>query len=251
MTILWRLFNRAVFSGEGGGGADAGAAAAAATTTADAGASAAGEAAATGVTTTIVGEAAKADATTTVDTKADAGVDNKADTSKAAADSKDSKAADTPIEYTDFTLPDGVDVDTPTLDAAKALFVEAKLPQDVAQKYVDFYTEQTKKMGDTLVQNWVRTNEKWVSDFKADKEIGGERQTETLASVKQAVRKFGTPALQDALIATGAGNHPEFIRFFARVGKATGESAHIPAGQGAGSVQAVASQLYPTMQTKE
>ncbi len=253
MTILWRLFNAAVFSGEGaaGGGAAASADATGAAA-ADSGASAAGDAAATGVKTTVIGDASKADAT---DTKA--GDDtNKATTDKAGdpskVDSKDGKAgdADKPIEYTDFALPDGVEVDKDVLGVAKGLFAESKLPQEVAQKYVDLYTAQITKLVDGQMKAWVDLNAKWVADFKADKELGGDREPTTMANISKALRKFGSPGLSDALKATGAGNHPEVIRFFARIGAATGESTHVPAGQGAGAAQASIAALYPTM-TKE
>lgn len=221
---------------------------------------AATDAPATQVTSTILSDAAKAAATETKATDAKAtGAETKADTgAKAgeearAADSKDGKAADpnAPIEYGDFALPEGVTLDTETMTEAQALFQETKLPKENAQKYVDLYTKQIQKFADGLGENWVRTNQQWVKDFKADPEIGGAREQATIALTQAAMTRFGTPKLQEALVLTGAGNHPEFIRFFARVAAATGEGTHVQAGQGAASARPAEHVLYPSMAPKE
>ncbi len=71
------------------------------------------------------------------------------------------------------------------------------------------------------------TQVKWQSEIKADPEIGGSQHA---AAVKDAqlVFKPGNAfirnaaeanALKQALKTTGAGNDPEIVRFFTRVGK--------------------------------
>lgn len=197
--------------------------------------------------------ASAAAAAKATDTKAEG--DANAETNKAAAgdkgaDTKDKAAdPDKPIEYTDFTLPEGVEVDQTTLGEAKTLLAGMKLPQEQAQKLVDFYAGKLKASGEAQANNWVKLNEKWVSDFKADKEIGGDRVQETVAAAVRAMDRFGTPGLREALIMTGAGNHPEVIRFVARVGKATAEDRfHVAGGASAGTSSA-AEVLYPD-QTK-
>jgi hypothetical protein len=46
---------------------------------------------------------------------------------------------------------------------------------------------------------------------------------ESVGFANKALDKYGTPELKEALASTGAGNHPEFIRFMTRVGKAMSE----------------------------
>ena len=127
-------------------------------------------------------------------------------------------AQDAPLTYADFSFPEGVEVDAETLSEARTLLGEMHLPQDQAQRLVDFYAGKIRQFGTAQAENWVKLNEKWVGDFKADREIGGDRIQETVAAATRAMDRFGTPGLREALIMTGAGNHPEVIRFVARVG---------------------------------
>ncbi len=165
---------------------------------------------------------------------------------------EDAKAQDAPLTYSDFTLPDGVEVDTETMSEARALLGELKLPQEQAQRLVDFYAGKIRQFGASQMESWVKLNEKWVGDFKADKEIGGERIQDTVAAATRAMDRFGTPGLREALIMTGAGNHPEVIRFVARVGRATAEDRFVvAAGASAGGARSAAEVLYPAQRGEE
>ena len=155
---------------------------------------------------------------------------------------EDVKTQDEPLTYSDFTLPEGVDVDSETLSEARALLAEMKLPQAQAQRLVDFYAGKIRQFGASQMESWAKLNEKWVSDFKVDQEIGGDRVQETVAAATRAMDRFGTPGLREALIMTGAGNHPEVIRFVARVGRATAEDRFVVA---AGGTRSAAEVLYP------
>lgn len=177
------------------------------------------------------------------------------DAAAAEADAKAEDARppqDAPVEYADFALPEGVEVDGETLSEARSLLGEMKLPQEQAQRLVDFYAGKIRQFGAAQADNWVKLNEKWVSDFKADREIGGERVAETVAAAVRAMDRFGTPGLREALIMTGAGNHPEVIRFVARVGKATAEDRFVvAAGASAGASRSAAEVLYPAQSEAE
>lgn len=167
----------------------------------------------------------------------------------AAATESDAQAPspqDAPLTYADFAIPEGVEVDAETLSEARTLLGEMHLPQEQAQRLVDFYAGKIRQFGAAQSENWVKLNEKWVGDFKADREIGGDRIQETVAAATRAMDRFGTPGLREALIMTGAGNHPEVIRFVARVGKATAEDRFVvAAGASAGSSRSAAEVLYP------
>ncbi len=85
--------------------------------------------------------------------------------------------------------------------------------------------------------DWQKVNAEWKEQISADDEIGGEKLDESLGFANKALEKYGTPELNDALAATGGGNHPEIVRFFYRVGKAMSEDtigvgAATPAGRG-------------------
>ena len=184
------------------------------------------------------------------DAVATAAKDGDTDTKAKAADGetgKDGKAADAdkPIEYTDFTLPEGVEIDTEALAEAKTLFAGEKLPQETAQKMVDLYAAKVKQYGEAQSARWVQLQQKWVGEFKSDAEIGGDKLNESVAAAKRAMDKFGTPGLREALAMTGAGNHPEVIRFVARVGKATSEDSLVVASGPSGGTKSTAEVFYP------
>lgn len=63
----------------------------------------------------------------------------------------------------------------------------------------------------------------WVSDIKADKELGGDNLPETQRLSMLAVERFATPALREKLRETGFGDHPEIVRMFTAIGKAMSE----------------------------
>jgi len=165
-----------------------------------------------------------------------AGDDDKkaTDDDKKDGDKKDEKdkAAGAPEAYEAFKLPEGVVADQAALDAFVPVAKELNLTQEQAQKLVDLQAAQVARAAADQSKAWADMNDKWVSDAKADKEIGGEKFDENVGVGRKAIEALGTPELRDALAATGAGNHPEFIRFCVRVGKAISEDKIVAAKSG-------------------
>jgi hypothetical protein len=163
-------------------------------------------------------------------------------------DTTGDKPAGAPEVYETFTLPEGVAVDEATLGEATAMFKDIGLPQDKAQKLVDFYTGKLAAVADAPQKLWEATQADWQGKVRADPEIGGAKLDATIATAAKAIDKFGGTALRDALDITGAGNHPEIIRFFARVGASLSEADFVtgsPKGSAAGKMSA-ADVMYPT-----
>lgn len=156
-----------------------------------------------------------------------------------------------PEEYADFAMPEGVEVDAATLDAFKPLAKEFGLSQEQAQKLVDLYAGKQAAAAEAQAQAWREAQEQWVEQAKADKEIGGAKFEQNVATAKKALDKFGTPELFEALSLTGAGNHPEFVRFCARVGKAISEDTLVSPQSATGSPKSLEERMYPTMKSKE
>ncbi len=67
----------------------------------------------------------------------------------------------------------------------------------------------------------------WVVDSKKDKEIGGLLLEDSVKTAKIALKKIGTPKLNELLEQSGLGNHPEIIRFLSRVGKQISEDSFV------------------------
>lgn len=135
-------------------------------------------------------------------------------------------------DYEDFVLPDGAVAD----EAIKLEFLpivkELGLSQKGAQKLVDF-----KSKLDTLqLKNWSNHLVELKATAQKDPEIGGAKYQPAVAQAKAAIAKFGTPGLRKMFNDYGVGNHPEMIRFMAKIGAATGETPALEPGGGAGVV---------------
>ena len=147
--------------------------------------------------------------------------------------------------------------DEATLAAFTPLAKELGLTNEAAQKLATFHAEQINgilaQQKGTLDNTWTTTQETWRSAARADPEYGngagGKTFEENGALIAKGLASFGTPALNKALVEFGMGNHPEFARFFYRVGKAVSEDT-IRVGGNTGSVGApipLANRLFPTM----
>lgn len=160
--------------------------------------------------------------------------------------------ADKPIEYAAFTLPEGVQVDEKALGEFTAISQEAKVPQEVAQKYVDLYAGKLKAATEAIYQGWHDTQSKWVKEINEDPEVGGDKLKDATSNAARALDHpaLKIPGLREALIFTGAGNHPAVLKFFARVGKAVSADGTFIAGNPT-NTPSFAEQMYPTMRPKE
>ena len=171
--------------------------------------------------------------------EAGAGGDEAAVAAKAAEDAAAAKAAEegngkdpAPIQYDAFQMPEGMDVDADALAGFPPLSQEHKLPQDVAQKFVDVYAKGLQVQAKAHAEAWTKAMGEWRAAAEADPEIGGDKFKETEAHVALALKKFGPPnhkdekgndlgtnPLQEILKVTGTGNHVEIVRLLSKVGK--------------------------------
>ena len=132
----------------------------------------------------------------------------------------------------DLKMPDGVELDVELAAALGPDFKDLGLTNAQAQKLVDKYIATQQDRAAKQTEAWAGTVQKWADDAKADKEIGGAKWEQTVAASRRAVGKLGSPELREYLNASGGGNHPEMIRFMAKVGAMISEDS--PANGGAG-----------------
>ena len=128
------------------------------------------------------------------------------------------KKKEAPETYTDFNVPEGMEVDKGMMETFLPLAKEGKLSQEGAQKFVDLYSKGLKDSVDAHVKDWADAMGKWKDDTKADKEVGGEQFDQTKVNVNLALKTFGNEKLSEMLEVTGVGNHVEFVRFFDKIG---------------------------------
>ena len=157
------------------------------------------------------------------------------------------KPTGAPEKYADFVLPEGMALDKELADKASAAFKDLNLSQDQAQKLVDLQTSQAKAHADAIVQSFNKQVADWKDESK--KSFGADYQKQ-FGLASKAVEQFGTPELRQLLNDSGLGNHPQLVRFFAKVGKAISEGQPVD-GRRAGSEQkSDAEVLYPSMKKK-
>lgn len=170
-----------------------------------------------------------------------------ADKSKNAEGDKEKKGA--PEKY-EFKVPDGVQLDEALITEFTPVAKELNLDNASAQKLVDLYTKTRAADTQKLYDAWAQTHEKWVGDAKADKEFGGANFDANIAIAKKAMTAAvlgGGEKLVEALNATGAGNHPEVIRFFYKVGKLMSDDKFDTGKSQSGAPVDKAAALYPSM----
>lgn len=174
--------------------------------------------------------------------------DAKPEDAKAAPEgSKDAKGdkdkVGAPEKY-EFKAPEGVKLDEAVLGEFTPLAKEMGLTQENAQKLVDLYAKVQAANSEASTKAWADLQAEWTNKTKTDKEFGGEKLMENVSIAKKAIEAFGTPELSEALTVTGVGNHPEFVRFFYKVGKEIGNDK-LSFGKAGGQAPDPAKILFP------
>ena len=119
-------------------------------------------------------------------------------------------------------------LDPPALKAATDLFGESGLSQEQAQKFIDLATSREQQAASAGLKAFVDLQTKWVSEIKADPEVGGTRLEASMASAARAIDRLGVPGLREALDLTGAGNNPAIVKAFVRLGQMVSEDRFAP-----------------------
>lgn len=152
-----------------------------------------------------------------------------------------------PEKYTDFALPEGFTANEEVMSEASGLFKELNLPQESAQRLVNFYSKNIQEALKAPYDLWQQTKETWLNDLKSNPEIGG-KLDEVKTTVAKAIDQNLDPKLakefRTAMDFTGAGNHPAFVTAFYKLAQKLTEGTHVsgakpsslgqsPNGQGA------------------
>ncbi len=167
-----------------------------------------------------------------------------------------------PEEYADFTVPDVFKLEGQELADFKSFAKEQDLTQGQAQKVLDFAGPKIQEMIEQPYKAWNELQARWREEVKVDPEIGG---TKFEQSVKEAGSVFvpgesnpfvkneaEAKSLREALNATGAGNNPEVVRLFVKIGRLLAEPGHLtgrPVPQS--RHEALLNSMYPMMGERE
>lgn len=160
--------------------------------------------------------------------------DEKKDEPKA-EEAKEPVAVKPPVFET-YTLPEGVSVEPARMEAFNGILGETETRiaadpaqahvamQELGQKLADFHVAEMRTAAERAArhnrEHWDHTREGWVSEFRNDPELGKNRAESTLTRIGSLIDMYGTHAgsdkvtqLRDTFTLTGAGDHPEVLRF--------------------------------------
>ena len=176
--------------------------------------------------------------------------ENDGDNADDKADDKDTDGeADTsndgaPENYDDFKMPEGMDVDKEALEAALPIFKDLNLTQEQAQTLVDVQAKQVEGIVKAQAEEFAKKQSDWNKAAMNDEEYGKGKFEASAATARSAVLAIGGTDLKDALNETGAGNHPELIRAFVRIGNAIGEDTVDFGSSETGQQKSLAQRIY-------
>lgn len=134
-------------------------------------------------------------------------------------------------EY-EVKAPEGSVLDSTVMGELGAVAKELNLSPTAVQKLVDRVAPVWQKQGLAHVEKF---RKEWTEQSLADKEFGGNNFDANIKAVNKAYTKFTTPELRTLLEESGLNCHPEVIRHFYRLSKATEDGRYIK-GTGNGSI---------------
>lgn len=144
----------------------------------------------------------------------------------------DEKKTETVVpEKYDLKLPEKSHLQASDVDKIAVYAKERGLSNEQAQEILNRENEAVGKFIESERSRIEElTQKEWVSQIKADKEIGGDGFAKNIEMAKRVVTKFADQKLIDELEATGFGNHPELVRMLVRVGKQMSEDSLVLPG---------------------
>ncbi|MHC8403596.1 hypothetical protein [Pseudomonas sp. TMB3-21] len=154
------------------------------------------------------------------------------------------KPAGAPEKY-EFKAPEGYVPDAQLLAGFESLAKELNLPQDAAQKLMEFDAKRLASSQDAAAADQKAQVEAWIGELKQDKDFGGANFDASVKVAQKAMADFGTPELRQMLDASGLGSHPEVVRFFHRVGKGLGEGSIHKTTTEQPAERSLAERMYP------
>lgn len=158
--------------------------------------------------------------------------------------------AGAPEQYEDFTVPEGMELDTAALENFAPIAKELNLSQDQAQKLVDMYASQVQGLQKAQIEAMAAQRAEWVNQIRTDQEIGGVDMNKKIGVAVKAIDHFAGREFRQLLHDTGLSDHPDMVRAFYKIGMAMEEDKMTP-GHAGGSAQKTPAQImYPDMPSK-
>jgi hypothetical protein len=127
-------------------------------------------------------------------------------------------------------VPDGLEFQPEALDRFKKIFHANGLTQKQAEGIFKDYMSYVGEQHNAVTQGGAAAREQWVNDVKRE---FGKAFDERVDLAVRAVETFGGQELMTWLDQTGLGDHPMFVKMFAKIGQQMQEALASP-GQSRG-----------------
>ena len=173
---------------------------------------------------------------------------------------KEGEASGAPEKYSDFKLPEGLELSPEVVTEVSSLFKEMNLSQTQAQKLVDFHSktlsETAAAVSKTNMDGWLAQKATWKTEIKADPEIGG-KLGEVKARIGALYTALGPENAQlvkdfkSAMDLTGAGDNPAFIKLFHKLAERLGEGSPVAGSTAKPKPGSAAQAMYPDLPTQQ
>jgi len=147
--------------------------------------------------------------------------------------------AEQPIQYGDFQMPEGFELNGDDSKVLQELGQQFKMPQEAVQKLVDLGVQMQQRQA-AQQQQTIRS---WVDAAKADAEYGGDKLQQSLLTAQKAFTLPRGGNIAKILLNSGLGNHPDVIGFMTEVGKLL-ESDNMVTGKGSNSAPSLGQLWY-------
>lgn len=132
----------------------------------------------------------------------------------------------------EFKAPEGAELDPGVMKDFGDIAKELNLSQEAAQKIVE---RMSPSMSKSMAERISALRVQWETASRNDPEFGGQNFEANLKGINRAYREFTTPELRSLLQESGLNSHPEMLRLFNRLAKATGESRFVRGGADRGT----------------
>ncbi len=148
-----------------------------------------------------------------------------------------------PEKY-NLKMQEGFELNEKIMEKYVPVAKELGFSNEKAQKIADLFMEIKKEEIQAQKEAYEKLQTNYIEQAKNDKEFGGKDFEANLAVANTAINKFGGSELAKVLAETGVANHPEFIRFFYRIGKAVSEDSVVSGAGSATSPKSAAEVIF-------
>ncbi len=136
-----------------------------------------------------------------------------------------------PFALDQVKLPEGFQIDAELGNEFVSLANEIKLTPEAAQKLVDLQAKTLTKLASEMGSKaFDQTKEQWDQQLAADPEFSGPNRKQVEANIARTLKVVGgknEEKIRQAFDLTGAGSHPDIVRFMRDVAKIVNESKFV------------------------